>query len=83
MIGNSIEPEVPFGMNHAVLQEIQLIGSASCTRKEFEEALDLIASGMMQSKKYVTDILPLEELQHALERQISEEDPILKIVIRP
>lgn len=83
MIGNSIEPEISFSMNRAVLQEIKLIGSVSCTRKEFEETIDLIASGMIDVEKYVTDVLPLEGLQQAFERQISESDPVLKMVIKP
>lgn len=83
MIGNSIEPEISFAMNRAVLQEMKLIGSVSCTRSEFEETIDLIAKGMIDPEKYVTDILPLEELQHAFERQISETDPALKFVIKP
>ena len=83
MIGNTIEPEIPFSMNRVVLQEIQLIGSVSCTRKEFEETIDLIAKGMIDPEKYVTEILPLEGLQHALERQISPDDPMVKFVVRP
>lgn len=83
MIGNSIDPEVSFSMNRAVLQEMQLIGSVSCTRKEFEETIDLIASGMIDPEKYVTDVLPLDQLQHAFERLTSKTDPVLKIVIRP
>lgn len=78
MIGNSIEPQVNFNMNRAVLQEIRLTESVSCTRQEFEETIDLIASGMIEPEKYVTDILPLDELQHAFERQISETDPMKK-----
>lgn len=82
MIGNSIDPRVSFCMNRAVLQEIQLIGSVSCTRTEFEETIDLIARGMIDPEKYVTDILPLEDLQTAMERQIAPDDPLLKTVIR-
>lgn len=83
MIGNSIEPEVSFAMNRAVLQEMALIGSVSCTRKEFEETIDLIASGMIAPEKYVTEVLPLEGLQHALERQIDPNDPMVKFVVKP
>lgn len=75
MIGNSMDPEIPFAMNRAVLQEIQLIGSVSCTRKEFEETIDLIASGMIDPEKYVTEVLPLEGLQRALERQTDPRTP--------
>ena len=83
MIGNSIDPEIPFAMNRAVLQEMTLIGSVSCTRKEFEETIDLIAGGMIDPEKYVTEVLPLEGLQHALERQIAPNDPMVKFVVKP
>ncbi len=83
MIGNSMDPEIPFAMNRAVLQEIRLIGSVSCTRTEFEETIDLIASGMIDPEKYVTEVLPLEGLQRALERQTDPQDPMVKFVIRP
>ena len=82
MIGNSIDPKVPFAMNRAVLQEVQLLGSVSCTRVEFEETIRLIASGAFDPVKYVTDILPLDGLQRALERQIDPNDPLLKTVIK-
>ena len=55
----------------------------SCTKKEFEETIDLIASGMIDPEKYVTDVLPLSELQRAFEKLTSKTDPVLKIVIRP
>lgn len=82
MIGNSIEDQVPFSMNQAVLQEIRLVGSVSCTRVEFEETIDLIARGMIDPERYVTDIMPLSELQHAFERLTSKTDPVVKIVIK-
>ena len=83
MIGNSIAPEIPFAMNRAVLQEISLIGSVSCTRVEFEETIDLIAKGMIDPTRYVTEVLPLEGLQHAFERQTDPNDPALKFVVKP
>lgn len=83
MIGNSMESQVSFDMNRAVLQEIKLIGSVSCTRKEFEDTIDLIAKGTIDPEKYVTDIMSLDELQHAFERLTSKTDPVLKIVIKP
>lgn len=83
MIGNSMTPAVPFELNRAVLHEVRLTGSVSCTRKEFEETIDLIAKGIIDAEKYVTDILPLEQLQHAFEKQISPAESVLKTVIRP
>lgn len=83
MIGNSMTPSVPFELNRAVLHEVRLTGSVSCTRKEFEETIDLIAKGIIDVERYVTDILPLEQLQHAFEKQISPAESVLKTVIRP
>ena len=83
MIGNSMTPTVPFALNRAVLHEVRLTGSVSCTRKEFEETIDLIAKGIIDAEKYVTDILPLDQLQYAFEKQVSPVESVLKTVIRP
>lgn len=83
LIGNSMTPEIPFALNRAVLHEIRLTGSVSCTRKEFAETIDLIATGLMDVERYVTDILPLDQLQHAFEKQIDPAGHVLKTVIRP
>ena len=82
MIGNSIDPKVAFSMNRAVLQEVQLLGSVSCTRVEFEETIDLIASGKFDPVKYVTDIVSLDDLQRTFERQIDPNDPLMKAVVK-
>ncbi|MGI6722578.1 MAG: zinc-dependent alcohol dehydrogenase [Anaerovoracaceae bacterium] len=82
-VGNSISDTIQISLNKIVLREIKLIGSVSCTRREFEETIDLIASGMLDADKYVTDVMPLEELQHAFERLTSSTDPVVKIVVRP
>ena len=41
------------------------------------------AAGLIDPEKYVTDVLPLDQLQHAFERLTSKTDPVLKIVIKP
>lgn len=74
---------VSIDIMRVVLNEIRLIGCVSCTRKEFSETIDLIASGMIDVEKYVTDIMPLDQLQHAFERLTSRSDPVLKMVIKP
>lgn len=81
-VGNPAGP-IPIDINRIVLREVRLIGSVSCTRAEFTETIDLIASGMIDVEKYVTDVMPLDQLQHAFERLTSRTDPVLKIVIKP
>lgn len=83
MIGNSTTKTIDVDINRVVLQEIRLIGSVSCTREEFEGTINLIARGTIDPEQYVTDVIPLEKLQNAFERQISRTDPILKAVVVP
>lgn len=82
-VGNSIDPTIKMSLNKIVLHEIKFIGSVSCIRKEFEETIDLIASGMLDADKYVTDVMKLDDLQHAFERLTSKTDPAVKIVVKP
>ena len=83
MIGNSMTETIPVNINRAVLQEVNLLGSVSCTREEFTGTIDLIANGIINPERYVTDIVSLEELQSTFERLISKTDPILKAVVKP
>lgn len=78
-----MQATVPVNINRAVLQEVQLLGSVSCTRKEFSETISIIANGLINPEHYVTDIIPLEKLQETFERLISTTDPILKAVVKP
>lgn len=82
-VGNSIDPKISFDLNRLVLHEIHLIGSVSCTRREFEDTIDLIASGMISPQRYVTDVVDIDGMQHAFERLTSRSDPVLKIVLKP
>lgn len=82
MIGNSMTRVVDFELNRAVLREIRLIGSVSCTRTEFTETIELIAGGIIDPEKYVTHVMPLDQLQQAFEKLTSETESALKIVIR-
>jgi Threonine dehydrogenase and related Zn-dependent dehydrogenases len=81
-VGNPDGP-ILIDINRVVLREIRLMGSVSCTRTEFAETIDLIASGMIDVEKYISDIMPLDQLQHAFERLTSPTDPVVKIVIKP
>lgn len=82
MIGNSLTDKIPASINRAVLQEIKLVGSVSCTREEFTGTIGLIADGVIDPEQYVTDIVSLDELQHTFERLSDESDPILKAVVK-
>lgn len=83
-VGNTIDPSIDIDINRLVLRETHLIGSVSCTRKEFSETIELIANGMIDPDRYnITDIVGLKGLQHAFERLTSKTDPVVKIVMKP
>lgn len=82
-VGNSVTPEIPFSLNSLVLNEVRLTGSVSCTRKEFEETIDLIASGFIKPEAFVTDIIGLDGLQDALQKQSTGWPGLLKSVVKP
>ena len=81
-VGNPPGP-IPIDINRIVLRDVRLIGSVSCTRVEFTETIELIAAGTIDTEKYATDVMSLEQLQHAFERLTSDTDPALKVVIQP
>jgi len=83
LIGNSMTETIPVNINRAVLQEVQLLGSVSCTRQEFSDTISIIANGLINPEQYVTDIITLEKLQETFERLISTSDPISKAVVKP
>lgn len=83
MIGNSMTETIPVNINRAVLQEINLAGSVSCTREEFAGTIELIAKKVIDPEIYVTDIVSLDKLQRTFERLTSSDDPILNAVVRP
>ena len=82
-VGNSVTPTIPFSLNALVLNEVRLTGSVSCTRREFEETIDLIATGFIEPERFVTDIIGLAGLQGAMEKQATGSPGLLKTVVRP
>ena len=80
MVGNSIDPQISVDVNRLVLKEVKLHGSVSCTRTEFTETINLIASGMVDAESFVTDI---DDLQHTFERLTDHKRPDFKAVVKP
>lgn len=53
------------------------IEEAAGHAEELEETIDLIASGVIDPEKYVTEVLQLDELQHTFARQTDLNDPMV------
>lgn len=61
--------------------DIRLMSVFHHTPKYFREALDLISSGKVEVEKLITDTLPLEKVEYAMEQHIAGN--AIKYVIKP
>lgn len=61
--------------------DIKLMSVFHHTPKYFREALNLIASGKVEVEKLITDTLPLEKVEYAMEQHIAGN--AIKYVIKP
>ena len=61
--------------------DIRLMSVFHHTPKYFRQALDLIASGDIEVEKLITEELPLEKVEYAMQRHI--EGSAIKFLIRP
>ena len=61
--------------------DIKLMSVFHHTPKYFRQALDLISSGEVEVKKLITDTLPLDKVQYAMEQHIAGN--AIKFLIKP
>ena len=61
--------------------DIKMMSVFHHTPKYFREALELIASGKIEVEKLITDTLPLEKVEYALQQHI--EGKAIKFLIKP
>lgn len=61
--------------------DIKLMSVFHHTPKYFREALNLIASGKLEVEKLITDTLPLEKVEYAMQQHI--EGKAIKFLIKP
>ena len=61
--------------------DIKIMSVFHHTPKYFRQALDLIASGKIEVEKLITDTLPLEKVEYAMEQHIAGKD--IKFLIKP
>ncbi len=64
-----------------VRRELQVIGSFCYTWEDFEESLWLLARGQITTRRIVTHILPLDQMDQAL--QLIRERRAIKVILQP
>ena len=67
----------------AVMNELTVKGAIGYTKDEFIKCVDMIATGAINVKKFIDDIVPFDKVQNAYERLTSGNDAAVKILVNP
>jgi L-iditol 2-dehydrogenase len=81
LVGN-ISPEVTLPLQRIVTRQIRLQGSCASSG-EYPRAIELLASGAIQVKPFITAISPLEEGPRWFERLYAREPNLMKVILTP
>ncbi len=82
LVGVSTEP-VTIPTVVTVMGEISMIGAIAYTEQEFDTCIGLIASKKLNVKKYVDEVIRLDEANEAFVRLTSGKDDAVKIIFHP
>jgi (R,R)-butanediol dehydrogenase/meso-butanediol dehydrogenase/diacetyl reductase len=78
-----IEGETPVNPLDIVVREIDLRGSLSCSKHEFELALDLLAHRRINTGSILSDTIPLDDIEERGFRRLLSSPDVVKIVVKP
>jgi L-iditol 2-dehydrogenase len=81
LVGN-ISPEVTLPLQKVVTRQIRLQGSCA-SAGEYSRAIELMASGAIQVKPFITAVAPLEEGPRWFERLYAREPNLMKVILTP
>lgn len=66
-----------------VMSELTVKGAIAYTKEEFQTCIDLMASEKIDVKKFISDIVTLDDVQSSYERLINGNDDAIKILVDP
>lgn len=79
--GVAVGTTIPLDPNKIHYKEMAVMGSHGSTPRQHKMALDLIASGKIDMKKYITHHFPLDEIKTAFD--VTESGRGMKVIIHP
>lgn len=80
-VGN-LQKETQFNLQELVSRELTFTGSCA-SAGEFRSCIDLIASGKIDVRPLISEVLPLQEGPAAFKRLLDGKENLLKIVLEP
>src|SRR5580658_8946750 len=81
LVGN-ISPEVTLPLQKVVTRQLRLQGSCA-SAGEYPRAIELMASGAIQVKPFITAVAPLEDGPRWFERLYAREPNLMKVILSP
>jgi len=82
LVGLSLAPlDLPAPL--VVLKELNLRGVIAYRRGEFQEAIDLLATGRIPTDELITDVRPLEQAEDAFQALTTPGSEQVKIILTP
>jgi (R,R)-butanediol dehydrogenase/meso-butanediol dehydrogenase/diacetyl reductase len=78
-----IEQATPIPPMDLVFHEIDLQGSMMYSRYEFRLALDLLVQGRIETRLFISDVIPLEEIEERGFKRLMSATDAVKILVRP
>jgi len=80
-VGN-LEKNAEFDLQQLIARELTFTGSYASSG-EFHDCIELVASGKINVKPLISNVLPLEEGPDAFDRLLKAEENLVKIVLEP
>jgi L-iditol 2-dehydrogenase len=71
---------VQFDSNDIHYRQLRLHGTIGQCRRHYEKVMDILASGKINTKGYIT-VLPLDEINKGIE--LTKEGKALKVILHP
>ena len=76
-------PYVDINTNLIHYNELHIHGANASNKKQYLEAINLIASGKINVKKFITHKFPLEKIEEALRTLEDRTTGAIKVIIDP
>jgi L-iditol 2-dehydrogenase len=77
------DPDVKLNTNLIHYKELHVHGANSSHRKQYEDAIKLIASGYVNVKKFITHKFPLNKIEDALHTLEDRNSGAIKVIVNP
>jgi L-iditol 2-dehydrogenase len=77
------DPYVEIDTNLIHYKELHVHGANSSNKKQYKEAVKLIASGKVNTKKFITHKFPLDKLVDAIKTLENRDSGAIKVIISP